>query len=101
MPAELAAVEQPRHPLYALTTYELRDYRRALEQAIACGASRTRRPQPWPACKQGLMRCSPSRNPAPSSPQTADSDSGRQARVGDQAFAPTPCGSPDCCVSTG
>jgi hypothetical protein len=26
---------QPKHPLYALTTYELRDYRRELEQAIA------------------------------------------------------------------
>ena len=37
MPAELA-VDPPRHPLYALTTYELRDYRRALETAIACAA---------------------------------------------------------------
>jgi hypothetical protein len=26
---------QPKHPLPALTTYELRDYRRELEQAIA------------------------------------------------------------------
>ncbi len=29
------AVEEPKHPLYALTTYELRDYRRDLERAIA------------------------------------------------------------------
>ncbi len=29
------AVDQPKHPLHALTTYELRDYRRELEQAIA------------------------------------------------------------------
>lgn len=28
-------VDQPKHPLYALTTYELRDYRRQLEQAIS------------------------------------------------------------------
>lgn len=39
MPATAAApspqVEQPKHPLPALTTYELRDYRRELEKAIA------------------------------------------------------------------
>jgi len=28
------AVDQPKHPLGALTTYELRDYRRQLECAI-------------------------------------------------------------------
>lgn len=28
------AVEQPKHPLHALTTFELRDYRRQLENAI-------------------------------------------------------------------
>jgi hypothetical protein len=28
-------VDQPKHPLYALTTFELRDYRRQLENAIA------------------------------------------------------------------
>jgi hypothetical protein len=28
-------VDQPKHPLHALTTYELRDYRRDLERAIA------------------------------------------------------------------
>lgn len=28
-------IEQPKHPLGALTTYELRDYRRQLEHAIA------------------------------------------------------------------
>jgi hypothetical protein len=28
------AVEQPKHPMHALTTYELRDYRRELEHAI-------------------------------------------------------------------
>lgn len=40
MPATTAsdqapAVEQPQHPLHALTTFELRDYRRELEKAIA------------------------------------------------------------------
>jgi hypothetical protein len=34
MPAEPAAVNAPRHPLYALTTYELQDRRRELERAI-------------------------------------------------------------------
>jgi hypothetical protein len=34
MPAEIAPAE-PKHPLHAMTTYELRDYRRQLETAIA------------------------------------------------------------------
>jgi hypothetical protein len=34
MPAE-PAVDPPPHPMHALTTYELRDYRRQLESAIA------------------------------------------------------------------
>jgi hypothetical protein len=34
MPAETAPAE-PKHPLHAMTTYELRDYRRQLESAIA------------------------------------------------------------------
>jgi hypothetical protein len=34
MPAEPTATE-PKHPLHAMTTYELRDYRRQLESAIA------------------------------------------------------------------
>jgi hypothetical protein len=32
---QVQSVNQPEHPLYALTTYELRDYRRDLETAIA------------------------------------------------------------------
>lgn len=35
MPAEPVTIRLPDHPLYALTTYELRDYRRGLERAIA------------------------------------------------------------------
>ena len=35
MPADPATVEQPQHPLSRLTTYELRDYKRSLEHAIA------------------------------------------------------------------
>jgi len=35
MPAEPVTVDQPKHPLDAMTTFELRDYRRQLEGAIA------------------------------------------------------------------
>ena len=34
MPAEPAAVGPPKHPLYVLTTYELKDRRRELERAV-------------------------------------------------------------------
>jgi len=34
-PADPPAVEQPKHQLHALTTFELRDYRHQLERAIA------------------------------------------------------------------
>jgi hypothetical protein len=34
MPAEPVIVDQPKHPLHAMTTFELRDYRRQLESAI-------------------------------------------------------------------
>jgi hypothetical protein len=33
-PERAPTVERPKHPLHALTTYELRDYRRQLENAI-------------------------------------------------------------------
>ena len=35
MTAAPQPVEQPKHPLHALTTFELRDFRRQLENAIA------------------------------------------------------------------
>jgi len=35
MTGEPAAVEPPKHPLHQLTTFELRDYQRQLESAIA------------------------------------------------------------------
>jgi len=35
MPAEPVTVDQPKHPLDAMTTFELRDYRHQLEDAIA------------------------------------------------------------------
>jgi len=35
MTTEHLTVDPPKHPLHALTTYELRDYRRELERAIA------------------------------------------------------------------
>jgi hypothetical protein len=34
MPSELANLDQPKHPIHALTTYELRNYRRELEYAL-------------------------------------------------------------------
>jgi len=34
MPADPVIISPPEHPLGALTTYELRDYRRDLERAI-------------------------------------------------------------------
>ena len=56
MPAATAsqqtpAVEQPKHPLWALTTYELRDYRRQLERAIAFFATQ----DPVPAARDELQ----------------------------------------------
>jgi hypothetical protein len=35
MPAEPGTVDQPKHRLPEMTTFELRDYRRQLESAIA------------------------------------------------------------------
>ena len=35
MTTEHMTVDPPKHPLHALTTYELRDYCRELERAIA------------------------------------------------------------------
>lgn len=35
MTGEPATVESPKHPLHQLTTFELRDYQRQLERAIA------------------------------------------------------------------
>jgi hypothetical protein len=34
-PQQTPTVDPPKHPLYALATFELRDYRRDLERAIA------------------------------------------------------------------
>ena len=48
MTAEPAPVQPPRHPLHALTTYELRDYRRDLEHALATA--------PGPPQAGGLLR---------------------------------------------
>jgi hypothetical protein len=45
------AVNQPKHPLYALTTYELLDYRRQLENAIAFSSWQT----PVPGTRDDLQ----------------------------------------------
>jgi hypothetical protein len=49
MLAEPAAVNPPKHPLHALTTSELRDYRARLESAV--GSFSVKDPVP-PACDQ-------------------------------------------------
>ena len=41
MTTEHMTVDPPKHPLPAMTTYELRDYRRELERAIAFFDSQT------------------------------------------------------------
>jgi hypothetical protein len=45
------AVDQPKHPLYALTTFELGDYRQELERAIACVDTTG----PMPEARAGLQ----------------------------------------------
>jgi hypothetical protein len=45
------AVEKPKHKLPELTTYELRDYRRELEKAIAFFG----RPHPVPPARAALQ----------------------------------------------
>jgi len=40
MPSEPANLDQPKPPMHALTTYELRNYRRELEHALNTVPSR-------------------------------------------------------------
>jgi hypothetical protein len=49
--ASLPAVEKPKHKLSQLTTYELRDYRRELEKAIAFFGQQ----QPVPPARDALQ----------------------------------------------
>ena len=42
MPAEPVTVDRPEHPLPALATFELSDYRRDLESALAALPARDR-----------------------------------------------------------
>ena len=51
MPADPVTVEQPKHRLTQLTTYELRDHRRELERAIAFFA----RQEPVPPARDRLQ----------------------------------------------
>jgi hypothetical protein len=48
---EPVRTDRPKHPLPALTTYELRDYRRELETAIAFYDSQ----DPVPPARAGLQ----------------------------------------------
>jgi len=49
-PTDPVTAGQPEHPLHALTTYELKDYRRSLEHAIGT------LPEHAPARQQLLAR---------------------------------------------
>ena len=49
--AEAVAVAPPKHAMHALTTFELRDYRRQLENAIAFFD----RKDPAPPARSGLQ----------------------------------------------
>jgi hypothetical protein len=50
MITEHMTAPRPKHPLHAMTTYELRDYRRQLERAIAFFDSK----DPVPAVRDDL-----------------------------------------------
>jgi hypothetical protein len=50
-PGQAPALDPPKHPLHALTTFELRDYRRQLENAIAF----LDRQDPAPAVRDDLQ----------------------------------------------
>jgi len=52
----LPEVAPPAHPLYELTTYELRDYRHQLEHAITFFSARTRSRPSAPTCRPGWMK---------------------------------------------
>jgi hypothetical protein len=51
MTADPGSVEQPKHPLYALTTYELASHRRQLERSIAFLDARN----PVPSARDSLQ----------------------------------------------
>ncbi len=50
-PGPAPRVNQPKHPLPAMTTYELRAYRRQIENALAFFAAQ----DPVPAVRDGLQ----------------------------------------------
>jgi hypothetical protein len=49
--AQAPPIDTPKHPLHALTTYELRDYRRQLENAVAFFGQQT----PVPAVRDDVQ----------------------------------------------
>ncbi len=60
-PPPAPRVNQPAHPLHALTTFELKDYRRELEHAIAFFGKQDPSPRRAPTCKPPSKTCWPSR----------------------------------------
>jgi hypothetical protein len=51
MATDPVTVEQPKHPLHAMTTFELRDHRQQLEIAIAFSDTQN----PVPPARDGLQ----------------------------------------------
>ena len=54
MTTDPVTVERPKHPLHALTTYELKDYRRQLENAIAYFDQQEPVPAVWASLQAAL-----------------------------------------------
>ena len=67
-----AEVEPPKHPLSAMTTFELRDYRRQLESAITFFDKQDPVPRPGTGCKPLLTPCWPSGSHERGWPMPAD-----------------------------
>ena len=74
MPTDPAHVEPPKHPLHALTTFELREFRRKLSAPSRSLNARTPSPQYGVTCKPGLMTCGLSRTTGRSWPPVRDHD---------------------------
>ena len=67
MTTDPVTVEQPKHPLHALTTYELTDYRRQLEKAIAYFDQQ----EPVPAVRASLQAVAALTGDEPVNPHAA------------------------------
>ena len=53
---QFSEADQPQHPVHAMTTYELRDYRRRLERAVASYAENHPTAPNLPSLRDALDR---------------------------------------------